>query len=120
MEVEFPLRHKIIWIALSLKITLYDCNVPKNGMHANPKSYIRRLVEPKGRIVIIHLFRDKFGELGELFRVEGEFLSQQLGSVVKSIHPSQFKRIDHSDLLQCFKEDTIVQGIKQRSRFMRI
>ena len=52
-------------------------------------------------IVIIHLFGGRFGELGELFRVDGEFLNQQLGSVVKSIHPSQFKRIDHSDLLRC-------------------
>ena len=78
---------------------------PKSGMHANPKSYIRRLVEPKGYDFYYSSFGDRFGEVGELFRVEGEFLSQQLGSMVKSIHLSQFERIDHLDLSPYFKDN---------------
>ena len=91
---------------------------PKSDMHANPKSYIRRLVEPKGYDCYYSSFGDRFGELGELFRVEGEFLSQQLGLVAKSIHPSQFKRIDHLDLSPCFNmtvHSSIFAGIQTES-----
>ena len=44
-------------------------NVPKNDMHANPKIYIRRLVEPKGYHCYCSSFGNTFWELIELLRV---------------------------------------------------
>ena len=46
----------------------------KSGMHANPKSYIRRLVEPKGYHCYYPYFGNTFWELGELLRVRADCL----------------------------------------------
>ena len=43
-------------------------------MHANPKSYIRRLVEPKGYHCYYSSFGNTFWELGDILRVRDDFL----------------------------------------------
>ena len=62
------------------------------------KSYKRRKKHSLGITVIIHLFGNRFWELGELIRVNGELPWPSLISAMKLICPSQFKRVGHPDL----------------------